>query len=124
MNENQKVMTESESLSIITGMINHAKNKFNENGHLYLLWGWVVFVCSIAHFLFIKFKLVPHPEVVWSATWIAVIYQVVFLSRQKKKEKVRTYTAEIVGLAGIFNWFIPGLILRRKFYRQKKGMDV
>jgi hypothetical protein len=97
MNESQKVMTESESISIITGMINHAKNKFSENGHLYLLWGWVVFVCSIAHFIFIKFQLVPHPEIVWSATWIAVIYQVIFLSKQKKKEKVRTYTDEIVG---------------------------
>lgn len=107
MNENEKIMTEAESLSIISGMINRAKNRFSENGHLYLLWGWVVFVCSIAHFLCIKFQWLPHPEIVWSATWLAVIYQIVFLSRQKKKEKVRTYTDEIVG----FVWLSFALMM-------------
>ena len=97
MNENEKIMTEAESLSIISGMINRAKNKFSENGHLYLLWGWTVFACSIAHFLCIKFQWIQHPEIVWSATWIAVIYQVIFLSKRKKTEKVKTYTDEIVG---------------------------
>jgi hypothetical protein len=107
MNENEKVMTEAESLSIITTMINHAKNRFSENGHLYLLWGWVVLVCSISHFLCLKFNLLAHPEIVWSATWIAVIYQVIFLSRRKKKEKVRTYTDEIVG----FVWLSFALMM-------------
>lgn len=97
MNENEKVMTEAESLSIISGMINHAKNKFSENGHLYLLWGWLVFASSIAHFICLKFQLLPHPEAVWGATWLGVIYQIVFLSKQKKKEKVKTYADEIVG---------------------------
>jgi len=107
MNENEKIMTEAESLSIISGMINRAKNRFSENGHLYLLWGWVVFACSIAHFLCIKFQWLVHPEIVWSATWLAVIYQIVFLSRQKKKEKVRTYTDEIVG----FVWMAFALMM-------------
>lgn len=97
MNENEKVMTESESLSIISSMINLAKNKFSENGQLYLLWGWTVFACSIAHFLCIKFQWIQHSEIVWSTTWIAVICQIIFLSRRKKKEKVKTYTDEIVG---------------------------
>ena len=97
MNDDKKVMTEAESLSLIAGMINQAKNRFSENGHLYLLWGWVVFVCSIAHFVCITYNLLQHPEIVWSATWLAVIYQIVFLSRLKKKNKVRTYTDEIVG---------------------------
>src|SRR4051812_8364700 len=94
-------MTESESISIITGMINKAKNRFSENGHLYLLWGWVVFICSVAHFICLQFSLFTHPEIVWSATWIAVIYQVIFLSRRKKKEKVRTYTDEIAGFVWV-----------------------
>lgn len=97
MDENKNVMTEAESLSIITNMIDRAKNRFSENGHLYLLWGWVVFICSIAHFFSLKFNWFAHPEVVWSATWIAVIYQIVFLSNRKRKERVRTYTDEIVG---------------------------
>ena len=97
MNDNEKVMTEAERLALITGMINQAKNRFSENGHLYLLWGWVVFACSIAHFVCMRYNLLQHPEIVWSATWLAVIYQIVFLSRLKKKNKVKTYTDEIVG---------------------------
>lgn len=34
------------------------------------------------------------------------------------------YDMLLNGLAGIFNWLIPGLILRKKFYRQKKAMNV
>jgi hypothetical protein len=34
------------------------------------------------------------------------------------------YDMLLNGLAGIFNWFIPGLILRRKFYGQKKAVNV
>ena len=34
------------------------------------------------------------------------------------------YDMLLNGLAGIFNWLIPGLILRRMFYRQKKVMNV
>ena len=97
MNENDKVMTEAESLFIISSMINRAKNKFSENGHLYLLWGWTVFACSIAHFLCIKFQWIQHPQIVWSATWIALICQIIFLSKRKKSEKVKTYTDQIVG---------------------------
>jgi hypothetical protein len=34
------------------------------------------------------------------------------------------YDMLLNGLAGIFNWLIPGLILRRKFYSQKKTVNV
>lgn len=117
MNENEKVLTEAESLSIITSMINHAKNKFSENGHLYLLWGWVVFACSIAHFLSITFNWFQHPEVVWSATWIAVIYQVIFLSKLKRNKKVRTYTDEIVG----FVWLSFALMMFLTIFLMSKS---
>jgi hypothetical protein len=31
-----------ESLQLIESMIDQAKSRFSENGHLYLLWGWIV----------------------------------------------------------------------------------
>lgn len=36
----------------------------------------------------------------------------------------RTYDMLLNGLAGIFNWLIPGLILRRRFHRHQKAMNV
>lgn len=92
-NEN---LSATDSMQLINSMINQAKNKFSENGFLYLLWGWLVFFCSIAHFVCLKFNLLKHPEVVWASCWLAVIFQIAYLSRRKKKEKVKTYSENII----------------------------
>ena len=44
-------MTETESMQLITSMINKAKNRFNESGILYLLWGWLILICCIVQFV-------------------------------------------------------------------------
>lgn len=88
-------LTPEDSLQIIEHMINTARNRFSENGHLYLLWGWVVLICSLFHFAAIHFELMKHPELVWMLTWAAAIYQAFYLAKHKKQEKVKTYTDEI-----------------------------
>lgn len=85
-----------ESLQLIDSMINQAKNRFSENGFLYLLWGWVIFAGSIFHFTAIKLSLFKNPEMVWIITWGAVIIQIIYLVKLKKKEKVRTYSDGII----------------------------
>ena len=85
-----------QSLQLIESMINHAKNKLSDNGHLYLLWGWVVLVCSIGQFAAIKWQLVNRPEWIWSLTWLAFLYQTIYLARRKKKSRVNTYTDELL----------------------------
>ncbi len=85
-----------DSLLLIDSMISQAKNRFTENGFLYLLWGWVIFACSIFHFVAVKLTLFKHPEWVWTLTWAAVIFQVIYLVRAKKKEKVKTYSDGII----------------------------
>lgn len=74
-----------DSLQLIDQMINQAKNRFSENGFLYLLWGWLILFCSIGHFVLLKLKLVAHPEVIWASCWLAVIFQVIYLVKTKKK---------------------------------------
>jgi len=86
-----------DSLQLIESMINKAQNRFNENGHLYLLWGWVIFACSIVHFVLAYWKLYDQPQIVWVATWGALIYQMIYIFRKKRKERVKTYTDEIIG---------------------------
>ena len=90
-------MTESESLAIITGMINRAKNRFSETGTLYLLWGWMIFICCITQFILLSFFNNSHSYYIWYVTWIAVVYQVYYVVKKKRTQKVRTYTDEIVG---------------------------
>ena len=87
---------EQNSLQLIESMINKAKNNFSESGTLYLLWGIVVFVCSMVQFVAIHFYNNQNAYYIWFLTWLVVIYQVIFLSRKAKKEKVKTYTADIL----------------------------
>jgi hypothetical protein len=101
MNENEKQMTGAESFSIISGMINQARNRFSETGHLYLLWGFVIFICCITQFVMLYFFKDSNAYYVWYSTWIVAVYQFYYLFKKRKRERVRTYTDEIIG----FVWF-------------------
>ena len=89
--------SEQNSLQLIESMINKAKNKFSENGTLYLLWGYTILVCSVAQFLLQEVFSFKEAQYVWMLTWLVVIYQTIFLVKKKKQAKVRTYTDDIIG---------------------------
>jgi FtsH-binding integral membrane protein len=91
-----------DSLQIIESMVRKAKNQFSENGHLYLLWGWTVFFCSLTEFILINYVHYSHHYIVWFVTWIVIIYQLVYLRKKRKRKTVRTYTDEIIG----FVWLV------------------
>ncbi len=116
----EDVFDEKQSLELIAGMINKAKNKFTESGTLYLVWGIAVLVCSIAHFILWHFFHYKQAHYVWFFTWLVYIYQAIFLAKKKKNQKVRTYTDEILGyvwICFIFCFFVMIFILlyNRKF---------
>ncbi|WP_153800208.1 hypothetical protein [Foetidibacter luteolus] len=86
----------SESLQLIESMINRAKNRFSEDGHLYLFWGWMVLLCCIVQFVLIHFFQYRYFYIVWMLTWFAGFYSVFYARRQKKKRKVKNYADEII----------------------------
>lgn len=94
---NTENLSEQESLAIISNMINRAKNQFSENGHLYLLWGWVILICSVSHFVLLHYSNFSQPYLIWLLTWLAVVYQMIYLYRHRKNQRVKTYTDEIIG---------------------------
>src|SRR6188508_229631 len=86
-----------ESLAIIEAMIKKAKNQFSEDGTLFLLWGWVILSCSLAHFALDYFELYDKPWSIWFLTWIIALYMIVYLRKRDKKKVVKTYTEEMIG---------------------------
>ena len=94
---NEENFDPKQSLLLIESMINRAKDKFAEDGSMYLLWGWVVFVCSITQFVLMHFFKYPYHYIVWFASWIIVIYQLVYIRKKIKRRRVRTYTGYILG---------------------------
>ena len=102
MNPEEKQMTETESLQLITSMINKAKNRFNETGMLYLLWGWLILACCVVQFVAIHFFNNNKTYYVWYSTWLLLIYQFFYLRKKKASRKVKMYTGEIIG----FVWLV------------------
>lgn len=94
--QNEQLLSGEQSLEIIHQMINQAKNRFSENGFLYLLWGWLILICSVVHFILLHLNWFSHPEIIWASCWVAIIFQVIFINRKRKKEVVRTYSENIV----------------------------
>jgi hypothetical protein len=116
MMQRENGFNEHQSLQLIESMINKAKNQFSENGHLYLLWGWVVFICSVIHFILLHIFHFQMAFLVWMFTWVVLIYQAIYISRRKKKLKVTTYTHDIlryVWLTFIITMFLTGFIISR-----------
>jgi hypothetical protein len=110
MNPEKENMTEAESMQLISSMINKAKNRFNETGFLYLLWGWVVLMCCMTQFVAAYFFKNENAYYVWFATWIVLVYQIFFLRKKRKARKVRTYTDDINQFVWI-TFFICGMLL-------------
>ena len=111
MQDNENAMTPAANLQLIESMINRAKDKFSENGHLYLLWGWTVLVCSVGHFILGKYIFnYASASAVWMLTWIVLLYQFVYLARHKRKSMVRTYTDDIVGYVWLVFVILMGLV--------------
>jgi hypothetical protein len=121
--QNEKGFSHAESLALIESMINKATNRFNEDGFLYLLWGWVVLFCSVAEFVLLRFQYEQH-YLVWMLTWAAVIYQVIFLRKKRRAQNVRTYTDDIIkyvwvtfGILMFLTGFLFGIMMGNNYYK-------
>ncbi|MFC4232417.1 hypothetical protein ACFOW1_10975 [Parasediminibacterium paludis] len=97
----KKHFSPQESLALIESMIQKAQNKFAENGHLYLLWGWTVFVCSFLQFVLLHFFQYQYHYRIWGITWLVAIYQMIYLKRKKRERTVKTYYDEVIGYVWI-----------------------
>jgi hypothetical protein len=105
----EQPFNEQSSLLLIESMINKAKNRFSESGTLYLIWGIVILICSITQFIAVYFYSYSKIYNIWYLTWLVLLYQVFFIARKKKRERVKTYTDEILGY--VWTCFIVCLLL-------------
>ena len=86
-----------QSLVLIESMINRAKDKFAEDGSMYLFWGWLVFTCSLFQFILLHIMEYPKHYLVWLATLPAFVYQFFYIRKKRKQQTVTTYADYIIG---------------------------
>lgn len=117
--QEDKILSEQESLQLITDMIQKVKNSYHENGIGSLLWGTVVTIASLVSYLQIEFnfKLVFD---IWWIVLISIIPQIVLINKDIKAQKVKrhedsalyavwlVYTLTIFGF-GFFQNVVPDI---------------
>ena len=90
MSQQEKQLTEKESLDLITQMINKAKDACHDTGITAIMWGTVIAVCSLIRLseLHFGFRL---PFDIYLLTLVAVLPQIYFSIKEKKERKVKAY---------------------------------
>ena len=88
--EEEKLLTEKESLELITKMINKAKNGFHESGTGPILWGTVVGIAGLTSFAENHWNFSIGFDI-WIITLLAIIPQVIISIRAARKRKAVRY---------------------------------
>lgn len=80
-------LTPEKSFDIITQVINEARNKFEENGFIYMFWGALSAIASISQFILLKndyYDINWYPYLLMP---LGAIYTVYYFSKKKNKYK-------------------------------------
>jgi len=84
--------TEQQSLQVIHEMIENTKAKFSDNGFFYLLWGWLVLIASVSHFVLLNLGYEKLAAAPWPILMIGGgIASGIAGHRLGKKAKVKTF---------------------------------
>ena len=97
MEKEEQILSNEESLKLITAMINKAKGNIQDNYIFFLIWGWVVFLASLLHYGLLKFTTVEHPEMAWFILIIGGLLSGYFGYKIGKSSSVKTYSDSIYG---------------------------
>ena len=94
--EQEKKLTEAESLELIQKMINKAKGSYHDTGIGPILWGCVITFCSLVTFAQVQFNF-DLPFDIWLLTLIAIIPQIFISIREGRMRKVLKYEDVAIG---------------------------
>ena len=95
-----EIKTEQESLVIIRQMIESAKGGIKDDGAFLLLWGWLVFIASLSHFLLLVPLQLTHglSALPWLAIFvIGITLNLIMLRKKRQTAQVKTYVGQVIG---------------------------
>src|ERR1035437_8437950 len=104
--ENETPLTEHESLRIIQEMITAAKNDVKADAFIFLLWGYLVLIASIAQFILLTLD-VDHNGKPWLLMPLGGLITIIYVIRKNKKIRTKTHVSEFLK----FIWIAFGVAL-------------
>lgn len=91
-------LSKDESLALITEMIGQAKRNVAKGGSFYfLLWGWVIALANLGHYLIDRFDWYEYPYIVWFLVIPAMIVTLVYSARRGSAAKIVSHYDRIYG---------------------------
>lgn len=90
MSFEEKKLSEAESLKLITEMIGKAKSSYHSNGTSSIMWGILIFFCSIFDFFQMQF----HFDIgfdVWLLMFVALVPQFYMVLKTDKRKNFVSY---------------------------------
>lgn len=99
-----QIKNAEESFQIIKGMIEDEKARFNENGFVYLFWGWMVIASALLQYV-LMFANVKQHYLAWFLMVAGFIYMGIYFSKKEKKTVQLPLTGKVIA----YSWIIVGL---------------
>lgn len=87
----EKVFNKEESIELIERMMLSGRKSFSKNSFLYLLWGWLAFIASLA-FYFLMVSGYKNAAIVWNLMLVGAVIHIIYIVRTSKNKKVKTLT--------------------------------
>ncbi len=94
MTNDPPIFDPAESLAIIKSMIETTKHAISDSSHYFLLWGWTTMLGCLTQYVLMAVVKYEHHYYAWFITPVALLFHVVFLIRDSKKQKVKTFVSE------------------------------
>ena len=95
----EKKFNPAESLNFIESMIRQAKSAEKDNGLGWILWGWLLFIASISHYIAIQTKW-EYRGYIWQVFGYAAIlvvgYTIISKRLRRQNHPVKTYTSQLL----------------------------
>ncbi len=109
----EKRITEQESLQIIQQMIQTAKWEQKDDGMGWIIWGWLLFIASLFTFINQRFEWVStffFWNLIGAITLLLLLYETILFYTGKRKEKVKTYSGDLLDKLNI-GFFISLMLI-------------
>lgn len=119
METSEKPLSAADSLRLIQGMIQEAKQDLSDNSFDLLLWGWLVLVAALTHYVLLQLG-VNKPWLAWPILMgLGTVAAFVNGARRRRRERVRTALGDfmvylwggfgvlmimLIGVGTVFGW--------------------
>ena len=112
-------LTPEESLLLISKTIEETKRRFEENGHIIILWGVITFTVFFSQYIFSLTGLYRKFDIIWTTVLfpLGAIYTVIYFRKNIKKNMPRTLLTRVIqtmGWAMGMNLLILGFLFRQQ----------